>query len=88
MSEPCEKLSRFLSEAVADNAATLHAFANPSCAGIRGYHCPEHDCWHIGHASRIDGDACKAADESRLRRDIRPAKRPAPKFKPGYRGRR
>lgn len=53
----------YLSEAVATNAATLHAIPRPNCKGVEPYPCRDEDGdihWHIGHHSRADGDQCKA----------------------------
>lgn len=60
---PCH-LVGYLSQMLAENAATLHKFGSPDCDQIRAFECDWLDgdglrrcptgTWHIGHKSRTD----------------------------------
>lgn len=55
------------SQQLADNAATLHEWAAPACAGLDVFAHGDH--WHIGHHCVADGDHCKATSPGRPLRD-------------------
>lgn len=49
----------YLSQAVADNAVTLHLFKSPHCTTINAFPCGDH--FHIGHTSKAGKEACIAS---------------------------
>ena len=51
----------YLSSMLADNAVTLHGYANPHCQGFMAFACGDHH--HVGHTSPEVGNRCKAITE-------------------------
>lgn len=49
------------SQALAENAATLHHWAYPGCPGFKAWRHDDH--WHVGHTSSKRGDVCKSDPE-------------------------
>lgn len=61
----CEEKRAYLSEMLADNAAILHGWGFPTCAGVTVYRCGDH--WHYGHATPAASAACRASATVRHR---------------------
>lgn len=61
----CSTHLAYLSEYVARNAATLHAWTNPACPGVNVWPCGDH--WHYGHPPGV-GLLCRARHVGAKRR--------------------